>query len=720
MPIDVSGFVAVVAPPFAVADAFAVAAVFVVGAGFALAVSFVPANVFFGAIALVPDLGLAVAACLVVVAFFVGDASSELLQMPACDGGVASTTASGRLNISDAFMNAFVMIGTSSFLTWESRSGVARVKAAQAIGVRARCKVGRLTPITESFPATGGEKLLAIAALVVAAVMLFSGLGSVPLMQPDEGRNAEVAREMMVSSSWLVPTLEGHPYLDKPAAYFAAVALSLRVFGVNEWGARMPSALCGLVILILLYAFARQQYDRATAALAVIVVATTPLMFAFSRIVIMDIALAVCTVAAILASFVAEDGKEPDRRWHAAGAACAGLGMLVKGPVGALVPAAVLVVFFWVDGRRGALRRVFAPLNFVIVLGVFLPWFAALVNAHPEFAHYGLVEETFNRFFTPAFNRGQPFWYFGPALLVSLMPWTVLFVPMAIAVWPARNRLTRADRLFIVWTIVVILFFSISRTKQPGYILSGVIAAAVCVARGLGTAWRNNRGRAARLVAGSSLALSIVAVALAATLGWAVANGATNADRLSAMQAPLRAFLPLWTTLLIMLFSIALLAAVAFARKSAGYAAAAFACFPLVLVTAAFPGVAEFGRGRSAMPLATSLALLPRDTEIAAFEGYPAGLSFYLGRTITIVSDTATPLRSNFILYWLRNVEVRPATLVAPSTRDAWLASRTGPVQLVAPEGQRRVLESWLDAKASVTSLAPGWCGAAVPRGEGR
>src|SRR5258706_12772677 len=165
--------------------------------------------------------------------------------------------------------------------------------------------------------------------------------------------------------------------------------------------------------------------------------------------------------------------------------------MLVKGPVGALVPAAVLVVYFWTDGRPRALRRVFAPVNVLIMLGLFLPWFAALVRAHPEFAHYGIVEETFNRFFTRAFNRGQPFWYYGPTLLGALFPWTFLLVPMAFAAWSARSRLSRADRLFIVWTIVVIVFFSMSRTKQSDYILSGVVAAAAGIGRGLGFAWHH-------------------------------------------------------------------------------------------------------------------------------------------------------------------------------------------------------------------------------------
>ena len=571
--------------------------------------------------------------------------------------------------------------------------------------------MAHLSDFPQRFAASKTEVILGVAAFLVAAVMLFSGLGSVPLMQPDEGRNAEIAREMAVTGSWLVPTLEGHPRLDKPAAYFAAVALSLRVLGANEWGARMPSALCGLAILVLIYMFARREYDPATAAFAVIVIATSPMAFAFSRIVIVDDALAVCTIAAILAAFIAENGAIPDRRWHAAGAAAAGLGMLVKGPVGALVPAAVLVVFFWADGRPRALRRIFAPVNVLIVLGLFLPWFAALVHAHPEFARYGLVEETFNRFFTPAFNRGQPFWYFGPMFLAGLFPWTILFVPMALAAWPARSRLTRADRLFVVWTIVVTVFFSMSRTKQPGYILTAVVAAGACVARGLGYAWRNREGLAARLVAGGALVLSVVALVAAAALGLAVARGAADASR---------SIWSVWPAFLIALLAVAALGASAYARRRPGLAVAAFALFPLAVVTVALPAVVGFARTRSAKPLAEGLLSLPDRTEIACLDGYPAGLSFYLGRTLTIISEDATPLRSNFISYWLRHAPVRPSTIVAPSEREGWLASRDTAAFILAPERSRADLEAWIGSRAPVRAAAPGWWGALVPRPAGR
>jgi 4-amino-4-deoxy-L-arabinose transferase-like glycosyltransferase len=385
-----------------------------------------------------------------------------------------------------------------------------------------------MTSLLERLSPSRAATLGGIVAFLVAAVMLFSGLGSLALMKPDEGRNSEVAREMAATGSWLVPTLEGHPYLDKPAAYFAAVALSLRVVGNNEWGARLPSALCGLGILSLIYAFTRRRYDPATAALTVIVAATAPLVFGFSRIVIMDVALGLCTTTAIFAAFIAEEGPKPDRRWHAAGAAAVGLATLVKGPVGALVPAVVLIAFFCTDGRPRALRRVFAPRNALIILGMVLPWFAGLTRAYPEFVHYGLVDESFDRFFTPAFGRVQPFWYFGPVFLATLMPWSILFVPMAWAAWKERRRLSSADRLFITWTIAVLVFFSISRTKQPGYILTAVAAAAVLVGRGLGYAWRNREGRAARLVASGSLALSIFAMTGAAALIWAAAHGAAS------------------------------------------------------------------------------------------------------------------------------------------------------------------------------------------------
>ena len=548
------------------------------------------------------------------------------------------------------------------------------------------------------------------AAFLVAGTVLLSGLGSIPLMEPDEGRNAEVAREMAERGSWLVPTLEGLPYLDKPAAYFDAVALSLRAFGNEAWAARLPSVACGFLTLALLYAFSLRMYDPITAALVVAVAGTAPLFVAFSRTVIMDGALCACTTAAILAGFLAEAGATPDRRWHAAGAAAAGLGTLVKGPVGAIVPALVLVAFFVVDGRPRALRRVFAPVNVLIVLGLVLPWFLALVSAHPEFARYGLVEESFNRFFTPAFHRGKPFWFFAPVFLATLMPWTVLFVPMAVAAWRERVRLTAADRLLVTWVLVVLVFFSLSRTKQPGYILTGVVAAAALVGRGLGYAWRRRDGRASRLVARAALALAGAALAGAVALGWLARRGS--------LAGP-GAWLGLvWPQFVCALLVMALCGLLAWRGRRAGFAVAAGCVLQVTLFTVALPGAAAYARARSVEPLAESLARVPRQVEIAAYEGYPAGLSFYLGRTLTVIGDDAHALTSNFVTYWLRRSTTFPATVVTSAGRDAWIASRSTEVLILAPPMQREALASWLGDRGRVHPVGANWWGAFIaPRG---
>ncbi len=184
-------------------------------------------------------------------------------------------------------------------------------------------------------------------------------LGALPLEQPDEGRNAEVAREMKESGAWLAPTYNGIAYLDKPAFYFKAVALSLAMFGDSETAARIPSAVFGIGLLALVYFFCRREYGVRCAALAAIVLATTPLFLVNARTVIFDIALCFFVVSAIFAGYRAEESEGSARRnWYLLGAAAAGFATLVKGPVGFLIPILVLLVF---NRVRGAARSLETP-----------------------------------------------------------------------------------------------------------------------------------------------------------------------------------------------------------------------------------------------------------------------------------------------------------------------------------------------------------------------
>jgi 4-amino-4-deoxy-L-arabinose transferase-like glycosyltransferase len=187
--------------------------------------------------------------------------------------------------------------------------------------------------------------LLRATAIILAFGMLFARLGELPLRDPDEGRNAEIAREMMLSNSWLTPTFNGVTRLDKPAAYFKVVSFSYKLFGVSEFSARLPSAIAALAILLMVYAFARRHYDEFTAAFAVLVLTTAPLFFAFGREVILDMMFTCFVCGAIFSGFCAEQSANSGRTWYLCGAASSALATLWKGPVGFLVPTIVLGLF---------------------------------------------------------------------------------------------------------------------------------------------------------------------------------------------------------------------------------------------------------------------------------------------------------------------------------------------------------------------------------------
>ena len=559
--------------------------------------------------------------------------------------------------------------------------------------------------------------LLPLLAGLVAAVCLLGRLGSLPLIQPDEGRNAEVAREMQAAGAWLVPTYDGLPYLDKPAFYFRLVALSMTAFGRNETAARLPSAVAALALLALVYGFCRRAWGARAAALAVLVAGTTPLVVAFARIVIFDMVLALCVTAAILAGYHAEElAGAARRRWYLAGAACSAVAVLTKGPVGFLLPLLVLGPFHLLDRNRAALRRLFAPLNVALFLAIVLPWFLGVAHQQPDFPYYGLVEESLHRFTTSAFHRTAPWWYYAPVILAVLFPWSMLLPEAVAAAWRSRAAWSRADRLLVVWSVVVVLFFSISQSKLPGYVLTAVVALGMLVARVLDLAWERPGGRAERLVLRGTVALAVIAAAAAALLaaGHATAGGLpallhVRGGDLARLEP---ATLPL-------LWSMAALAAVAAAgrwRRDLRLVAGAFALPPLLLLTVGFGGARAYAEASSAKGLAQRMPALPATTELACLECLPNGLPFYLGRTLTLITKDGSETTSNYVIWRLRRETEWPRGVVRLGDLDGWLAGRTHALFVLAAEGHRPALDS-LAARATgaVGEVAPGWWGASVP-----
>jgi 4-amino-4-deoxy-L-arabinose transferase-like glycosyltransferase len=557
--------------------------------------------------------------------------------------------------------------------------------------------------------------------LAVVVVWLAIGfrLGSLPLLHPDEGRNAEVAREMKLAGAWLVPTYNGVAYLDKPAFYFKAVALSLAVLGDNETAARLPSAAFGLALLGIVFGFCRKVHSLRCALLAVIVMASMPLFVMNSRTVIFDIALAFFVCGAIFAGYLAEEAEGRTRRnWYLLGAASAGFATLVKGPVGFLIPILVLLVFNRWEGRRGAWRRLLSPLNLLVFFGVTLPWFVGLCLAHRDFLQYGLVEESFRRFTTSkTFHRSAPFYFYLLVIAGLFYPWSLLLPEAGLAAWRERwAKRHRADRLCLLWSVVVVLFFSISQSKLPGYILSVTVACGILVARLFEVALANPAGRAARLAGRATLVFAIVCllVAVAMMAGRSQMHLLAGPMRIPVADAERLGWLAMPLTVSLVVFGV--FGLVAQYRRSVRLC---FLCLALSFPLGASAGMGVIGvifEAKSGRQMARQLSALPAGTELACLQCYPNGVPFYLGRTLTLISRDGAELTSNYIIYSLKKNSLWPRQIVPLADFDTWLASQKTPVYLIVRRSNRDKLETIAAARGvTVQPLAADYWGVQLP-----
>jgi Dolichyl-phosphate-mannose-protein mannosyltransferase len=557
-------------------------------------------------------------------------------------------------------------------------------------------------------------------AWLVAAGTIFIGLGSLPLMDPDEGRNTEVAREMKVSRSPLVPLYNGMPYLDKPALYFDAVATSLAIFGDTEIAARLPSALFGVLTLLLVWMFCRSVYGERTAAIAVAVIATAPLFIAFSRTVIFDIALTFFVCASVLAGFIAmeRDGQPGARKWYTLSVASAALATLVKGPVGFLLPLLGLLAYAQIRKVKGG-KRFFSPLNLLVFFVPVLAWFVALSLARPDFPYYGLVKESLTRFTSSAeFRRGGPVYYYIPVIAAVFFPWSVLLPEMIIRGWRRRKEASRADAMLAIFAIVVVIFFSISKSKLPGYVLPAVIVLGVLTARVFDLANDDPAGASSRLVRRGT-------VFLALACGGAGALLAADRLRVVSLQALLnirdvefeRAQVVL-AALTAWFLGITVVAAVARASRSVPAMLVAFALAPFILMAVAAGKLPAYAEARSSRPLALAVVLNnPGDAEVACYRCFPSGLAFYLGHPLTIISEDGHEIPSNYIEFELKKPGPWPPQMVRLDAADAWIASKKEPVFML---GRGVSPHPWIAGLASARGaalhqLTPGWWGALIP-----
>lgn len=327
---------------------------------------------------------------------------------------------------------------------------------------------------------------------VVAACLFFIGLGRLPLLEPDEGRNAEVAREMLTTHDWITPHYDGLPYLDKPSFLFWMVAGSFRCFGVSEWTARIPSALLALGTVLLAGLMGKKMFGGRAGLRAGIILATSPLVFVFARLVIFDMPL---TFLVSLALFFFWLGSRQDDRklWmDVAAFAAMGAATLTKGPLGFLLPLITLAVYHALSRQFRSLRRVHWAAGWGVFLAITLPWFIEVCLHNPGFARYALWQESLVRFTTGGhLHRSQGPFYYIPVYFGGFFPWSLFLLFIAanrLKKWRALGEKTHRSELFLLsWAAVIFVFFTISHSKLPGYFLPALIPLSLLAA----AAWKD-------------------------------------------------------------------------------------------------------------------------------------------------------------------------------------------------------------------------------------
>lgn len=311
-------------------------------------------------------------------------------------------------------------------------------------------------------------------------VLFFHGLGNIGLLGPDEPRYAAIAREMFLTGDYITPRLYGTPWFEKPVLMYWLAAVGYKLFGINEAGARFPSALAASVCVFLVYFCGRRFWDRAIAFIAALILLSSIGFFAFARAASMDMPLTMCLTAALVFFLFGYNDQTPRRPlWFYAFYAAMGFGVLAKGPIAVLLPALSLAGFLGLRGRWDEWRTWY-PKGLWITAAISLPWFVVctVVNGW-QFLQVFFINQNIERFTTTIHGHPRPFYFFFPVFLLLTFPWTFLMIPTL------RRRFGKNEHILLWWAAVPFVFFSLSQSKLPGYILPMAPAIALLFAKEL-------------------------------------------------------------------------------------------------------------------------------------------------------------------------------------------------------------------------------------------
>jgi 4-amino-4-deoxy-L-arabinose transferase-like glycosyltransferase len=335
---------------------------------------------------------------------------------------------------------------------------------------------------------------------LVCLVIVSCSLGRSGLFEPDEGRNAEKAREILLLGDWVTPHENFLPTLDKPIFFYWLVAISFKLFGQSEWSARLPSALAALGCIVLVYRFARLQWGVREALWSSLILVTSLEFVLFSRFVIFDMTLTLFITLSLFSFYTASETENLRSRMihcllmYAAMA----IGTLVKGPIASVVPGMVIFVYLLLSRKWFLLRRLNIFVGILVYFTIVAPWYWWAEARNPGYLRYFLWEEHVLRYVTPHFGRSKGWYYYFLVLGVGFLPWSFFMPLVARNLW--KRTFTDAKLFLTLSAILPFTFFSASNAKLPHYILPIYPALAILTGQALVERFRDTAIQRSRII----------------------------------------------------------------------------------------------------------------------------------------------------------------------------------------------------------------------------
>jgi 4-amino-4-deoxy-L-arabinose transferase-like glycosyltransferase len=327
--------------------------------------------------------------------------------------------------------------------------------------------------------------------LLAVAVLWFGNIEYRKLIRPDEGRYAEIPREMVVSGDWVTPRLNDLKYFEKPPLQYWATAVAYEAFGEHQWTSRLWCAATGFAGLLLVWFVGGRLFGKAAGCYAAVLLGSSLLYALMAHINTLDMGVTffiTLGISSLLLGQQAGADARTRRNWMMLAWVALALAVLSKGVMGLVLPGAALFLYSLAQRDVTVWKRMHWGVGLPLFLLVAAPWFYLVMKANPEFFQRFFIYEHITRFTTKELGRYQPWYYFVPVLLLGMLPWTVLMFDTLLCTWKDSARADKAfnpERFLLVWAVFIYLFFSVSGSKLPSYLLPMFPALALLMGRQL-------------------------------------------------------------------------------------------------------------------------------------------------------------------------------------------------------------------------------------------